>query len=109
MLRFRLTRRHHMNRWIAALLGVPGIAAGEAWASGPAASAVAPAIPGGATLLPTGRFVKPAGQAYDLGDFSLGLAVSPNGRCTASSDEGWGNGQPVPAVNGVNDAGTQPD
>jgi DNA-binding beta-propeller fold protein YncE len=66
-------------------------------------------VPHGATLLPTGRIVRPAGLQYNLGDFSLGLAVAPNGRCAASTDEGWGNGQPVPAVAGINRAGTQPD
>lgn len=66
-------------------------------------------VPPGATLLPTGRFVKPAGLRYDLGDFSLGLALAPSGRCAATSDEGWGNGQPVPAAPGVNRAGSQPD
>jgi DNA-binding beta-propeller fold protein YncE len=60
-------------------------------------------------VLPNGRFVRPAGLRYNLGDFSLGLAVSPSGACAASSDEGWGNGQPVPAARGVNLAGTQPD
>jgi len=53
--------------------------------------------------------VRPAGIRYNLGDFSLGLAIAPNGRCAASSDEGWGNGRPVPAVRGVNRAGTEPD
>jgi len=53
--------------------------------------------------------VRPAGIRYNLGDFSLGLAVAPNGRCAASSDEGWGNGRPVPAVPKVNRAGTEPD
>jgi DNA-binding beta-propeller fold protein YncE len=66
-------------------------------------------IPPGATRLPNGRFVRPAGLRYNLGDFSLGLAVAPNGRCAASSDEGWGNGQPIPAVPRVNLAGTHPD
>jgi hypothetical protein len=37
------------------------------------------------------------------------LAVAPSGRCAASSDEGWGNGRPVPAVPGVNRAGSEPD
>src|SRR5215472_7444136 len=59
--------------------------------------------------LPDGRPVRPAGIQYNLGDFSLGIAVSPDGRCAASSDEGWGNGRPVPAVPGVNRAGTEPD
>jgi DNA-binding beta-propeller fold protein YncE len=71
--------------------------------------AVDHSLPPGAVRLPDGRFVRPAGQAYDLGDFSLGLALSPSGRCAAATDEGWGTGQPVPAVPGVNDAGTQPD
>jgi DNA-binding beta-propeller fold protein YncE len=53
--------------------------------------------------------VRPAGIQYNLGDFSLGLAIAPNGRCAASSDEGWGNGRPVPAVPKVNAAGTEPD
>jgi DNA-binding beta-propeller fold protein YncE len=66
-------------------------------------------VPAGATMLPNGRFVRPAGLRYNLGDFSLGLAESPNGMCAASSDEGWGNGQPVPAQPGVNAAGTAPD
>jgi len=61
------------------------------------------------TVLPDGRYVRPAGIQYNLGDFSLGLAIAPNGRCAASSDEGWGNGRPVPAVRGVNRAGTEPD
>jgi DNA-binding beta-propeller fold protein YncE len=66
-------------------------------------------LPPGAVRLPDGRFVRPAGQTYDLGDFSLGLAVSPSGQCAATTDEGWGTAQPVPAVAGVNDAGTNPD
>jgi DNA-binding beta-propeller fold protein YncE len=80
-----------------------------ATAAHPSTTAGAGPVPPGATLLPTGRFVRPAGLKYNLGDFSLGLAVAPNGRCAASSDEGWGNGRPVPAVPGVNQAGTEPD
>ena len=72
------------------------------------ANAAVPAVRG-VTILPDGRPVQPAGIKYNLGDFSLGLAVSPDGRCAASSDEGWGNGRPVPAVAGVNQAGTEPD
>jgi DNA-binding beta-propeller fold protein YncE len=53
--------------------------------------------------------VRPAGIRYNLGDFSLGLAIAPNGKCAASSDEGWGNGRPVAAVPEVNRAGTEPD
>src|SRR5262245_61293025 len=78
-------------------------------AAGPGGGVIGPSIPGRATLLPDGRYVQPAGIQYNLGDFSLGLAIAPNGRCAASSDEGWGNGRPVPAVPGVNRAGTEPD
>jgi DNA-binding beta-propeller fold protein YncE len=84
----------------------PGSAA-DAERSGAAAGV--DGLPAGATMLPNGRFVRPAGLRYDLGDFSLGLAEAPNGVCAATSDEGWGNGQPVPAQPGVNAAGTAPD
>src|SRR5262245_12257626 len=78
-------------------------------AAGPGGGVIGPSIPGRATLLPDGRYVQPAGIQYNLGDFSLGLAIAPNGRCAASSDEGWGNGRHVPAVPGVNRTGTEPD
>src|SRR5260370_36846524 len=78
-------------------------------AASPSRGVVAPRIPRGATILPDGRYVRPTGIQYNLGDFSLGLAIAPNGRCAASSDEGWGNGRPVPAVPKGNRAGTQPD
>jgi hypothetical protein len=69
-------------------------------AASPSGGVAAHSIFRGATVLPNGRYVRPAGIRYDLGDFSLGLAIAPNGRCAASSDEGWGNGRPVPAVQG---------
>src|SRR6185312_5275944 len=77
--------------------------------AGPSGRAVAHPVIKRATVLPNGRYVRPAGMQYNLGDFSLGLAIAPNGRCAASSDEGWGNGRPVPAVPKVNPAGTEPD
>ena len=109
-------RRGRVSRWLtaAATLSLCALA-GAYWAplaaraAGSRAAVVAPASPRGATVLPDGRPVRPAGIQYNLGDFSLGLAVAPNGRCAASSDEGWGNGRPVPAVPGVNQAGTEPD
>src|SRR5262249_33025454 len=108
-------RRGRASRWLAGAtaLALCGLA-GAYWppqsasAAGPGGGAAAP-IPSRATLLPSGRYVRPAGIRYNLGDFSLGLAVAPNGRCAASSDEGWGNGRPVPAVPKVNRAGTEPD
>jgi hypothetical protein len=90
---------------LAAAYWVPQTAS----AAGAGGGTVAPPIPHGATVLPDGRYVRPAGLHYNLGDFSLGLAVSPDGRCAASSDEGRGNGRPVPAVPGVNAAGTEAD
>src|SRR5215469_4851518 len=109
-------RRGRVSLWVVAITAVSlGALAGAYWpaqsakAAGSGGVTSAPAIPHGAVLLPDGRYVRPAGIRYNLGDFSLGLALAPNGRCAASSDEGWGNGQPVPAVPGVNAAGTTPD
>ena len=109
-------RTRSVPRWVlsATVLSVcastaaywaPQVAAAAHPGSGIHAASVFPR----ATLLPNGRFVRPAGLQYNLGDFSLGLAVAQGGTCAASSDEGWGNGQPVPAATGVNQAGTQPD
>src|SRR5262245_1561639 len=111
----RVTRRRSVRsrRPVVVLVGAGVLAGLSAWI--PRAVAAGGAVPHdkdlpkGATRLPDGRFVQPAGRTYDLGDFSLGLAVSPSGKCAASTGEGWGNGQPLPAVAGLNDAGTQPD
>src|SRR5262245_58658839 len=107
-------RRGRVDRWIAGPAALSVLAlAGAYWApqsasaADPGSGAFTPRIPHGATILPDGRYVKPAGIQTNLGDFSLGLAIAPNGRCAASSDEGWGRGRPVPAVPGVNKAGTE--
>ena len=109
-------RRGRVSRWLAGatalslcVVGVAYWAPQTANAAGPGGGAAAHPSFGGTTLLPDGRYVRPAGIRYNLGDFSLGLAIAPNGRCAASSDEGWGNGQPVPAVPNVNRAGSVPD
>src|SRR5215469_401863 len=109
-------RRSRVSGWLAGATALSLCAfVGAYWApraagaAGPSGGIVAPPIPRGATVLPDGRYVRPAGLQYNLGDFSLGLAIAPNGVCAASSDEGWGNGRPVPAVAGVNPAGTEPD
>src|SRR5262245_58779038 len=113
--RMRL-RYGRVSRWLARATVLSLCALGGAyWAPQIAGAAslsggvVAPPIPGKATVLPDGRYVRPAGVRYNLGDFALGLAIAPNGKCAASSDEGWGNGRPVPAVPNVNSAGTEPD
>jgi DNA-binding beta-propeller fold protein YncE len=109
-------RRGRVSRWLAGVSALLLCALAGAYsaphaasAAGPSGGVVDPPILHRATVLPDGRSVRPAGIQYNLGDFSLGLAIAPNGRCAASSDEGWGNGRPVPAVQGVNQAGTEPD
>jgi DNA-binding beta-propeller fold protein YncE len=68
----------------------------------PAAAASKPAS---GVVLPNGRLVTPAGShfdrtraqgdaAYDLGDFPLGLALSPDGRIAVVSLNGRGYGSP---------------
>jgi len=111
-------RRVRASRWLAGGTAVSLCALAGAHFAPQAASAAGPnravtvavhRFPPRTTVLPDGRPVRPAGIQYNLGDFSLGLAIAPNGRCAASSDEGWGNGRPVPAVPKVNQAGTEPD
>lgn len=109
-------RRGRTPRWLVrvaalSLLAMSGAVLGPqiAGAAGPSGGFLAHPDPRKPTLLPDGRYVRPAGIQYNLGDFALGLAIAPNGRCAASSDEGWGNGRPVPAVPNVNPAGTEPD
>lgn len=106
-------RRGRVPRLLAGATALSLCAVAVAYWAPQTASAAGPdggvSVHGRATLLPDGRYVRPAGTQYNLGDFSLGLAIAPNGRCAASSDEGWGNGRPVPAVRGVNRAGAEPD
>src|SRR5215472_2078700 len=109
-------RRGRVSAWVAGATALSLCSlAGAYWAphassaAGPSGAVVANHSSHGVTVLPNGRYVRPAGIQYNLGDFSLGLAVARSGECAASSDEGWGNGRPVPAVTGVNKAGTEPD
>lgn len=79
----------------AALLG-----SGLATASG--ASGYAPVqltnidrpVPAGATLLPHGRLVTPAGESLFQGDFPLAVAVSPDGTTAVATGVGQGDGTP---------------
>lgn len=47
---------------------------------------------GGTVVLPDGRLVRPAGRRFDLGDFPIGLAVSPDGRLAVAANAGQGFG-----------------
>ena len=47
---------------------------------------------GNGTVLPDGRLLTPAGTQYDLGDYPLGAAVSPDGNLLVASDNGLGIG-----------------
>src|SRR5690348_5375260 len=87
-------RRGRVAGWLAGATALSLCAGAGAYlapqtasAAGPSGAVVAPPILHGATVLPDGRYVRPAGIQYNLGDFSLGLAIAPNGRCAASSDE----------------------
>lgn len=73
-------------------LGI-GAASGQAAPTATTSGANQP-VPAGATLLPNGRLVSPAGAAHDLGDFPLGLAISPDGRLSVASGVGQGDGRP---------------
>jgi DNA-binding beta-propeller fold protein YncE len=46
----------------------------------------------GGTVLPNGRLVTPAGATFNLGDFPLGVAVSPDGRLAVGVNSGNGSG-----------------
>jgi len=63
-------------------------------------------LPPASVVLPTGRLVTPAGSpydvqrvrgdaSYDLGDFPVGLALSPDGRLAVASLNGFGEGIPT--------------
>ena len=83
-----------VSAFVAFGLGLVGCV--PAWTQ-PAAKQVKPSpdpitLPDGATVLPSGRFVSPAGRRFDLGDFPLGLTVSPNGRIAVALNAGLGTG-----------------
>jgi hypothetical protein len=72
----------------------------------PAAQAQTVALAAPGVLLPTGRLATPAGSpydssrqkgdaSYDLGDFPVGLTLSPNGRLAVASLNGFGQGLPL--------------
>src|SRR4249920_3120491 len=44
---------------------------------------------GGRVRLPNGWFLSPAGRQVRVGDFPLGLAISPDGRTAAVTHSGW--------------------
>src|SRR5215471_9197225 len=83
-------RGGRVSRWLAgatalSLCALAGayLAPQTARAAGPSGGVAAPPVPHGVTALPNGRYVRPAGIQYNLGDFSLGFAIAPNGRCAA--------------------------
>jgi len=88
-MRSRLVRHLPALVLLLAVATVPIVAA-------PAASPAGPTSPTGVfangTVLPNGRLVTPAGRTVDLGDFPLGVAVSPDGRLAVAINSGQGTG-----------------
>jgi hypothetical protein len=48
-----------------------------------------PAQPNGATLLPNGWRIAPAGKSVMIGDLPLNMALSPDGRFVVVTNNGW--------------------
>jgi YVTN family beta-propeller protein len=82
----------------------------------PAAQAQTLGLAAPGVLLPTGRLATPAGSpydsqrqkgdaSYDLGDFPVGLTLSPHGRLAVASLNGYGQGVP-PGFNSTCQADT---
>ena len=46
-------------------------------------------VPGGATLLPNGWRIAPAGHHMQVGDLPLNMAPSPDGRFIVITNNGW--------------------
>jgi YVTN family beta-propeller protein len=69
---------------LVALPGLSSLMAGSRAGADPTA--------GAAGVLPNGRLVRPAGDRTTLGDFPLGLAVSPDGRLAVAANAGQGFG-----------------
>jgi YVTN family beta-propeller protein len=74
--------------------------------TGSSPTADAAKLPPAGVVLPSGRLVTPAGSpydvarqrgdaSYDLGDFPVGLALSPDGRLAVASLNGYGQGVPL--------------
>ncbi len=86
---------------LTVVVSVPASTAG-AQSHGPtrgSVAAVAPLVPTNTTIpftrtavLPNGRLVTPTGWLTNLGDFPLGVAVSPDGRLAVASNGGQGYG-----------------
>ncbi|MBJ7608918.1 MAG: bifunctional YncE family protein/alkaline phosphatase family protein [Candidatus Dormibacteraeota bacterium] len=74
---------------IAALLGV---ASSNVLVSGSQTALTGAPVPTGATVLPSGRLVTPAGRSFNLGDFPVGLAISPDGSLAVAPGNGQGKG-----------------
>ena len=80
------------RRWLAVLLALSGCVAGmvAAVAQRAATPAARPGRQGnGATLLPNGWSIAPAGRHIQVGDLPLNMAPSPDGRFLVITNNGW--------------------
>ena len=87
--------RARRRLWGARALAVALLAIPLAVAARPL-SLAGPTAPTGSfdngTVLPNGRLVTPAGRTVNVGDFPLGVAVSPDGRLAVAINSGDGEG-----------------
>ncbi len=106
----------HLRTRLAAALLVGSTVVVVSGAGGSQSAAARPPAPAPGVVLPNGRLVTPAGSpydttrrtgdaSYDLGDFPVGLALSPDGTLAVASLNGFGVGVP-PGFNSTCQADT---